>query len=150
MSKTETKPEKDDLKENGNGDYKPANPQGKTVHIEGLKDMKMAELTKLARDMDIQGASAQGQNNPILLQQALGRDVRDLEPLMIDLRGAARHVLVAEGDALIADEQEAGAGDQLGHLVLRLQAEGAIVQRREGCGACSLELAETGNCCEPE
>jgi len=57
MSRTETKPEKEDLKENGNGDYKPANPQGKTVHIEGLKDMKMAELTKLARDMDIQGAS---------------------------------------------------------------------------------------------
>src|SRR5471030_944675 len=58
MSKTETKQEKDDLKENGNGDYKPANPQGKTVHIEQLKDMKMAELTKLAREMDIQGASA--------------------------------------------------------------------------------------------
>jgi transcription termination factor Rho len=58
MSRTETKQEKDDLKENGNGDYKPANPSGKTVHIEGLKDMKMAELTKLARDMDIQGASA--------------------------------------------------------------------------------------------
>src|SRR5271154_1639837 len=58
MSRTETKPEKDDLKENGNGDYKPANPQGKTVHIEQLKDMKMTELTKLARDMDIQGASA--------------------------------------------------------------------------------------------
>ena len=58
MSRTETKQEKDDLKENGNGDYKPANPQGKTVHIERLKDMKMAELTKLARDMDIQGASA--------------------------------------------------------------------------------------------
>jgi len=58
MSRTETKQEKDDLKENGNGDYKPANPQGKTVHIEQLKDMKMAELTKLARDMDIQGASA--------------------------------------------------------------------------------------------
>jgi len=58
MSRTETKQEKDDLKENGNGDYKPANPSGKTVHIEGLKDMKMAELTKLAREMDIQGASA--------------------------------------------------------------------------------------------
>ena len=58
MSRTETKQEKDDLKENGNGDYKPANPQGKTVHIEQLKDMKMGELTKLARDMDIQGASA--------------------------------------------------------------------------------------------
>src|SRR6202789_2792493 len=58
MSRTETKQEKDDLKENGNGDYKPANPQGKTVHIEQLKDMKMAELTKLARDMDIQVASA--------------------------------------------------------------------------------------------
>jgi len=58
MSRTEAKQEKDDLKENGNGDYKPANPSGKTVHIEGLKDMKMAELTKLARDMDIQGASA--------------------------------------------------------------------------------------------
>ena len=58
MSRTETKQEKDDLKENGNGDYKPANPQGKTVHIEQLKDMKMAELTKLAREMDIQGASA--------------------------------------------------------------------------------------------
>ena len=57
MSRTETKQEKDDLKENGNGDYKPANPSGKTVHIEQLKDMKMAELTKLARDMDIQGAS---------------------------------------------------------------------------------------------
>ncbi len=58
MSRTETKPEKDDLKENGNGDYKPANPSGKTVHIEELKDMKMTELTKLAHDMDIQGASA--------------------------------------------------------------------------------------------
>ncbi len=29
MSRTETKQEKDDLKENGNGDYKPANPQGR-------------------------------------------------------------------------------------------------------------------------
>ena len=58
MSRTETKQDKDDLKESGNGDYKPANPQGKTVHIEQLKDMKMTELTKLARDMDIQGASA--------------------------------------------------------------------------------------------
>jgi len=58
MSKTETKQDKEDLKENGNGDYKPANPQGKAVHIEQLKDMKMAELTKLAREMDIQGASA--------------------------------------------------------------------------------------------
>ena len=57
MSRTETK-EKDDLKENGNGDYKPANPSGKTVHIEQLKDMKMTELTKLAHDMDIQGASS--------------------------------------------------------------------------------------------
>jgi transcription termination factor Rho len=57
MSRTETKQEKEDLKENGNGDYKPANPTGKTVHIEQLKDMKMTELTKLARDMDIQGAS---------------------------------------------------------------------------------------------
>jgi transcription termination factor Rho len=56
MSRTETK-EKDDLKENGNGDYKPANPSGKTVHIEQLKDMKMTELTKLAHGMDIQGAS---------------------------------------------------------------------------------------------
>jgi transcription termination factor Rho len=56
MSRTETKQEKEELKENG--DYKPANPSGKTVHIEQLKDMKMAELTKLARDMDIQGASA--------------------------------------------------------------------------------------------
>ena len=58
MSRTETKSEKDELKENGNGDYKPANPSGKTVHIEQLKDMKMTELTKLAHDMDIQGASA--------------------------------------------------------------------------------------------
>ncbi len=58
MSRTETKQEKDEFKENGNGDYKPANPQGKTVHIEQLKDMKMAELSKLAREMDIQGASA--------------------------------------------------------------------------------------------
>ncbi len=59
MSRTEAKKETtEEFKENGNGDYKPANPQGKTVHIEGLKDMKMAELTKLAREMDIQGASA--------------------------------------------------------------------------------------------
>jgi transcription termination factor Rho len=57
MSRTETKQDKDELKDNGNGDYKPANPAGKTVHIEQLKDMKMTELTKLARDMDIQGAS---------------------------------------------------------------------------------------------
>ncbi|MDE1920337.1 MAG: transcription termination factor Rho [Candidatus Omnitrophica bacterium] len=59
MGRTETKQEKEELKENGNGngDYKPANPQGKTINIEALKDMKMAELTKLARDMDIQGAS---------------------------------------------------------------------------------------------
>ncbi len=57
MGRTETKSEKDDLKENGNGDYKPANPSGKTVNIEELKDMKMPELTKLAHGMDIQGAS---------------------------------------------------------------------------------------------
>ncbi len=57
MSRAETKQEKEDTKENGNGDYKPANPTGKTVHIEQLKEMKMAELSKLARDMDVQGAS---------------------------------------------------------------------------------------------
>jgi transcription termination factor Rho len=56
MSKTETKnSDKEDLKENG--DYKPANPQGKTVHIEQLKEMKMAELYKVAKDLDVQGAS---------------------------------------------------------------------------------------------
>lgn len=66
MSRTETKAdkvEKEDLKDkdkdkdNGNGDYKPANPSGKTVNIEELKEMKMAELSKLARDLDVQGAS---------------------------------------------------------------------------------------------
>ncbi len=56
MSRTETKQDKEDLKENG--DYKPANPSGKTVHIEQLKDMKMGELTKVARDLDVQGASS--------------------------------------------------------------------------------------------
>lgn len=58
MSRTETKEskaEKDELKENG--DYKPKNPSGKTVNIEELKEMKMAELSKLARDLDVQGAS---------------------------------------------------------------------------------------------
>ncbi len=62
-SRTETKNDKEDLKEkdkeNGkdNADYKPANPAGKTVHIEQLKEMKMAELSKVARDLDVQGAS---------------------------------------------------------------------------------------------
>ncbi len=56
MSKAEIKQEKEDAKESGS-DYKPANPSGKTVHIEQLKEMKMAELSKLARDMDVQGAS---------------------------------------------------------------------------------------------
>ena len=70
MSRTETKQDKEDLKENGNGDYKPANPAGKTVHIEQLKDMKMAELTKLARDMDIQGASA------LKKQDLMNRDIQ--------------------------------------------------------------------------
>ena len=55
MSRTEAKEK--DKEENGH-DYKPANPQGKTVHIEQLKEMKMAELTKLAREMDVQGASS--------------------------------------------------------------------------------------------
>jgi len=55
MTKTETKPDKEELK-NENGDYKPANPAGKTVHIEELKEMKMPELTKIAHDMDVQGA----------------------------------------------------------------------------------------------
>ncbi len=50
-----TKTEKDELKENS--DYKPKNPTGKTVNIEELKEMKMAELSKLARDLDVQGAS---------------------------------------------------------------------------------------------
>ncbi len=56
MSRAETKQEKED--KNDNGDYKPANPAGKTVNIEDLKEMKMAELTKLARDMDVEGASS--------------------------------------------------------------------------------------------
>jgi transcription termination factor Rho len=58
MSRAETKQDKEE-KENGNGsgDYKP-NPAGKTVNIEDLKEMKMGELTKLARDMDVQGASS--------------------------------------------------------------------------------------------
>src|SRR5882672_9204925 len=55
MGRTETKNDKEDVKENG--DYKPANPSGKTVNIEELKDMKMAELSKIARDLDVQGAS---------------------------------------------------------------------------------------------
>jgi transcription termination factor Rho len=59
MSRTETKQDKEEKENgNGNGDYKPANPSGKTVNIEDLKEMKMAELGKLARDMDVQGASS--------------------------------------------------------------------------------------------
>ncbi|MBI3602688.1 MAG: transcription termination factor Rho [Candidatus Omnitrophica bacterium] len=57
MSRAETKQEKEEKNDNGNGDYKPANPSGKTVNIEDLKEMKMAELTKLAHDMDVQGTS---------------------------------------------------------------------------------------------
>jgi len=57
MSKTETKNNKNDEDLKENGDYKPANPSGKTVNIEELKDMKMAELGKIARDLDVQGAS---------------------------------------------------------------------------------------------
>ena len=59
MGRTETKPDKEEKENgNGNGDYKPANPGGKTVNIEDLKEMKMADLTKLAREMDVQGASS--------------------------------------------------------------------------------------------
>ncbi len=60
MSKSaEAKNEREEVKEakGENGDYKPGNPSGKTVHIEDLKEMKMAELTKLAKDMNVQGAS---------------------------------------------------------------------------------------------
>jgi transcription termination factor Rho len=58
-SKTEAKNTEKEEKENGNGngDYKPANPGGKTVHIEELKEMKMTELGKLAREMKVEGAS---------------------------------------------------------------------------------------------
>lgn len=56
MSKAEVK-EKDESKDTKESDYKPGNPSGKTVHIEDLKEMKMAELTKLAKDMNVQGAS---------------------------------------------------------------------------------------------
>lgn len=35
----------------------PMNGNGKNVHIEELKEMKMAELSKLARDMGVQGVS---------------------------------------------------------------------------------------------
>lgn len=35
----------------------PLNGNGKNVHIEELKEMKMAELSKLARDMGVQGVS---------------------------------------------------------------------------------------------
>ena len=58
MGRAETKQEKEEKNDNGNGDYKPANPSGKTVNIENLKEMKMTELTKLAHDMDVQGASS--------------------------------------------------------------------------------------------
>ena len=60
MSRSETKQDKEEKQENGNGngDYKPANPSGKAVNIEDLKEMKMAELTKLAKDLDVQGASS--------------------------------------------------------------------------------------------
>ncbi len=57
MSRTETKQDKEDLKNGDNGQEYKINPSTKTVHIEELKEMKMAELTKLARDMDVQGAS---------------------------------------------------------------------------------------------
>ncbi len=62
MSRSETKQDKEEKLDkengNGNGDYKPANPGGKAVNIEDLKEMKMAELTKLAKDLDVQGASS--------------------------------------------------------------------------------------------
>ena len=58
MSKADTKQEREEVKETKaeNHDFK-ANPSAKTVHIEDLKEMKMAELTKLAKDMNVQGAS---------------------------------------------------------------------------------------------
>ena len=59
MPKPETKNEREEVKEAKveTAEYKPGNPSGKTVHIEDLKEMKMAELTKLAKDMNVQGAS---------------------------------------------------------------------------------------------
>ena len=43
MTKAETKQDKEEKLENGNGDYKPANPSGKTVNIEALKEMKIGD-----------------------------------------------------------------------------------------------------------
>lgn len=58
MGRAETKQEKEDKSENSNSDYKPGNPGGKSVNIEALKEMKMTDLTKLARDMGVEGASS--------------------------------------------------------------------------------------------
>ncbi len=60
MAKSEVKPEnKDENKVEAEVEKKPApgNGNGKNIHIEALKEMKMGELSKLARDMNVQGAS---------------------------------------------------------------------------------------------
>jgi transcription termination factor Rho len=62
MAKSEVKPdknEKDEVKEVEVEKTPAAVPSGngKTLHIEELKEMKMSELLKLARDMGVQGVS---------------------------------------------------------------------------------------------
>src|SRR5262249_39055651 len=69
-------------------------------------------------------------------EQGVGGDVRDLELLAVDVRGVegAGDDRVAEPNAGVADEDEPGAGDQLGDLVLRLQAERAVQRTLTGVG----------------
>ncbi len=67
MAKSEVKPEnkieKEEMKPEADIEKTPAPAaaaaptNGKTLHIEELKEMKMAELLKLARDMGVQGVS---------------------------------------------------------------------------------------------
>ena len=59
MAKSEVKPDiKNENKTEAEVEKTPAAPiNGKSVHIEELKEMKMAELSKLARDMGVQGVS---------------------------------------------------------------------------------------------
>jgi transcription termination factor Rho len=62
MAKSEVKPEKNEKEEvkEVEAEKTPATApagNGKTLHIEELKEMKMSELLKLARDMGVQGIS---------------------------------------------------------------------------------------------
>ncbi len=74
-------------------------------------------------------------------QQAVRRHIVKLELFFIDLGRATGDDYVAKCDALVADEDAARSGDELGNLMLRLEAKRAVLRVVRGFGGVAHEAS---------